>query len=669
MAALIVAFGAVSRACATVFYVAPNGNDQWSGTLAAPAPTQDDGPFATVTRARNAIRALKAGAGALTEPVTVRLRAGTYFLSEPFTLQPQDSGTADCPITYAAYDGEKPVLSGGFPITGWSPVQVNGHAAWAAPVPELSNGGYYFHQLFVNGERRPRPRLPAQGPLYRFASLGVPPGSIRWNQGQDQAYYSDDDLRAWANLSDVDVVALHFWIESRLPLAQVDEANHLAKFARPSVFRLTDGQTTALARFYVENVFEALGAPGEWYLDRPSGLLYYIAMPGEDPRALEIIAPRLSEVVRFEGDFNARIYVEHVRLEGLSFCHTEWDLPASIAGFKQAAFGVPAAVSWQGARNCALRNCEIAHIGNYAVDIARGCDSNIVSANTMFDLGGGGVKIEEGSSATRVSDNRIQGGGRIFHSAVGIWVGNSGDNIITHNEVSDLYYTGISVGWRWDYKPTLTSNNAITFNHIHDIGGLLDDLGGVYTLSVSPGTVVRNNLIHDITSANGRARGIYTDAGSSPIVIENNVVFRADDATFNQNYGCGNVIRNNVFALGKLAQIRRGTEEDRPAFIFERNIFYFTEGQLMAGAWTNGQYIFDYNLYYDARGFPVTFAGTGMSFSQWQYTGQDMHSMIGDPKFVNPAAGDFRLAPDSPAFGLGFRAIDLSTVGPRQAPP
>jgi len=150
---------------AAVFYVAPGGNDQWSGTLAAPNAGRTDGPFATITRARDAIRSLKAQAGGLTRPVSVELRGGTYYLSEPFVLTPQDSGTAKFPIIYRAHDGETPVISGGVPITGWTPTTVNGKAAWSARVAIEGDTGY-FHQLFVNGERRARPRLPKTG-LFR----------------------------------------------------------------------------------------------------------------------------------------------------------------------------------------------------------------------------------------------------------------------------------------------------------------------------------------------------------------------------------------------------------------------------------------------------------------------------------------------------------------------
>ncbi|MGQ9699438.1 MAG: hypothetical protein ACUVRO_15775, partial [Armatimonadota bacterium] len=151
------------------FYVAPNGNDAWSGTRATPNAQGTDGPFATIGRAKDAVRQLRAQ-GKLKRPVTVSIRGGTYFLNEPLVFTPADSGTAECPITYAAYRGEKPVISGGWRITRWSQTVVNGKRAWQAELPEVRRGEWRFRQLFVNGKRRLRPRVPASG-WYEFAEV------------------------------------------------------------------------------------------------------------------------------------------------------------------------------------------------------------------------------------------------------------------------------------------------------------------------------------------------------------------------------------------------------------------------------------------------------------------------------------------------------------------
>jgi parallel beta-helix repeat protein len=646
-----------------VFYVARNGNDSWRGTIPAPNAEGTNGPFATLTRARDAVRALKKRQGGLKQPVMVYVREGTYFLSEPLVLTAEDSGTRACPVTYAAYENEKPVLSGGQRITGWKKARVNGKDAWTARLPMSKKGEWYFHQLFVNDERRPRTRLPGEG-FFRVAGLVDVAPDAPWNQGQDRFQFAYDDLKPWKNLNDVEIVTLSLWVESRMPIASVDPDKRLVALAKKSVFHLKDDHGTAGARYYVENVFEALDTPGQWYLDKPTGTLYYLPKQGESPRRCRIIAPRLQQVICFEGDAEKNQWVEQVRLQGLSFMHSEWQLPPQSAGASQAAVIVPGAIYWQGARNCTLRDCTIAHIGNYAVELAGGCERNTIAQNAMHDLGAGGVKVGHGTKRTTVRDNDIGDAGHIFHSAVGVWVGNSGHNQVIYNHIHDLYYTGISVGWTWGYGPSEAVNNRIEYNHIHHVGrGMLSDLGGIYTLGVSPGTVLAHNLIHDSWSNTYGGWGIYLDEGSSHILVENNIVLRTKTGGFHQHYGRENIIRNNIFAFGKEVQITRTREEDHISFFFQRNIVYFNEGPLLGSNWKNGQYWLDSNLYFDASGSPITFAGK--SLEEWQASGQDVHSLIADPKFKDPACGDFSLAPDSPAFSLGFQPIDLSRVGPR----
>jgi hypothetical protein len=220
------------------------------------------------------------------------------------------------------------------------------------------------------------------------------------------------------------------------------------------------------------------------------------------------------------------------------------------------------------------------------------------------------------------------------------------------------------VGWQWGYDPTTAQDNLIEDNHIHHLGkAQLNDMGGIYTLGVSPGTVVRRNLVHDIASNTKLygGWGLYADEGSSDILFENNIVYNTESGGFHQNYGQNNEIRNNIFAYSNTYQLRRTLDEAGNSFNFMRNIVYFNNGQLLGYRWDNNAFFFNYNLYWDASGQALDFAGR--TWSQWQADGMDLNSVNADPHFTDPARANFSLMPGSPALTLGFNPIDTSQIG------
>ncbi|MCE5240351.1 right-handed parallel beta-helix repeat-containing protein [bacterium] len=666
-------------------YVSPDGNDAWSGKLQTANRQKTDGPVASLTGARDAVRRLKVQ-GPLTEPVTVRISPGAYVMAEPLVLEPQDSGTEQAPITYQGVP-YRSIFPGGRKITGFKP---GPGGVWQATVPGVAAGDYYFEQLWINGRRMIRARTPnAEDPgetpqprylyVWKKMPFGVDPVTGQQVDMSRRAFYArPGDVACLADvpqngLNDVTLVSYHAWETARHRLQSVDLQTGavITTGNAPWAFQWLGVNH----RYHLENFRAALDAPGEWYLDR-DGTLSVMPLPGTDMTTATVVAPVIPEFIRVQGDPEAGLYVEHVTLRGLDFFYTAHTLEPQGHGDGQAAVSVPAAIMVDGARNVTFDRLYVAHTGGtYGLWFRRGCRNCRVTQSEFFDLGAGGIKIGETLIQSKealqthgcVADNNlIHAGGRTFPGAVGVWIGQSSDNQVTHNDISDLYYTGVSVGWSWGYRDTICKRNRTEFNHIHHLGwGVMSDMGGVYTLGIQDGASVSSNVIHDIMSWNkfgAAGLGLYNDEGSTHITMENNLVYNTRDSTYHQHYGRENIVRNNILVNGQDRQISYAREEEHVPYTFESNIVYFTTGTLF---WQTSpgkrQWRFDRNVYWREGGGPFDFCG--LSFADWQALGQDQHSVIADPMFRDVANLDFTLAADSPALKLGFKPFDYKQAG------
>jgi hypothetical protein len=561
-------------------------------------------------------------------------------------------------------------------ITNW---QVGADGVWKAPLPEVKAGQWHFTQLFVNDQRRFRPRLPETG-YYQVAGELDPSGEAN-GRGCDRFVFGADDIRAdWTRLNDVEVLAFHSWSMSRLPVKAVDAEKKIVSFFGTSPGKDWWGKFPKGNRYLVENVKEALRQPGQWYLDRTAGELLYLPRAGEAPDTVRVVAPRLEQLVVFAGDAEGEKYVQDILLQGLTFAHAAWPIPRTGQSIPQAEINLGAALSATAARDLAIEGCAVRNVGAYAMAFGAGCRDNRVERCEMVDLGAGGVKIgatgrggpramarsdEPLISHHTVRDCTIAYGGRLHPAAIGVWIGHSPYNVIEHNEIYDFYYSATSIGWVWGYGRSQAHHNRVVFNHMHTLGqGVLSDMGAVYTLGVSPGTVVSDNHIHDVHAFDYGGWGLYTDEGSTGVTMENNLVYRTKTGGFHQHYGRDNRILNNIFAFSRTDQLQRSRVEDHVSFTFERNLVLYDRGELFGKSWDDDKVWLDDNLYWNTAG-PVVFPG-GKTLEQWRdSTGHDRHSDVADPKFVNAAKDDFRLLPDSPALGLGFRPFDVSRAGRR----
>jgi hypothetical protein len=665
-------------------YVSPQGNDAWDGRSA----TQGDnghGPFQTIEHARDVVR----GHMAQNQrgPITVWLRGGAYETAGTLTFTPQDSGTPEHPVLYTAFPGEQPVISGGRRISGWKKSTVNGKECWIADLPEVRSGAWNFTQLFVNNHRRHRSRLPKVG-YYRFKSIfDQPDTGFDWEKGPDHAEYAEGDISpAWKNIADVKIVAQQLWFEMHFRIKSIDAAQRAVHFHARGLGSLVD-EKKEFARYYVENAMEGLSEPGEWYLDRSTGTLYYLPMSDEDITTAEAIAPVLEKVLHLAGTDTESVH--HLWFENIRFEHTEWTPPAQWCGSVQAAFDVPGALLLDRADHCVLYGCSVQHVAQYAIEVARGSYSNRIVACELTDMGAGGVRVNHEwmksrsatsrdeipatvrPGATTIADCHIHHGTCIYHSAIGVFIGNSGKNRVVHNHIHDMHYTGISVGWSWGYDDQATIDNRIEHNHIHHINWekYFSDNGAIYTLGVQPGTVIRNNLLHHISSYGYGGEGIYPDEGSSDMVIENNIAYCARHSGYSGHYTRDLVVRNNIFALSELDPMSPAHRyEAHRSGIFERNIVYWRQGimgvnRYAAKGWNTRNVLIRDNLFW-ACGRPVVFEDK-TDLAYWQKAGQFSNTVIADPLFVAPESGDFTLREDSPAHTLAFKPIDMTSVGPR----
>lgn len=533
---------------ADILCVATNGSDGNPGTVAA--------PFATLTRAQTAVQ--QKIASGLTNNVLVLIGGGTYELAAPLVFGPADSGTSQYSITYQAADGQVPILSGGARITGWEPQGTSG--IWTTAVAAVEQGQWYFRHLYVNGQRAVRARTPnidSTQPYDTLANAAYSLGSQSW-----QLTMSAGQVTNWNNLSDVEVVSLGVWQVIRKTIQSVSVASNTVVLAPP------DGAVAAVnmpqngSMFYLENALEMLDEPGEWYLDRHTGVLSYWPRPGEDMTSADVVAPALTQLVLISG--TSAQPVQNLHFNGILFGYTDWPLPsvgylgAGAAIYYASGYDVnpqnlgviPAAIDWQYAKSCSIESGQIAHTGGTAIWLGTGCASNSIVRNSIFDIAAEGVMVGDTSNPTNgadwvygnlVANNQIDSCGSDFCGVAGICSVFAANTIISHNLLFNLPYTGISIGnGLLGTNQTCVSTNLVEYNVVYDAMNTLADAGAIYTLGYQPGTLVWGNVIHDIrknslSTPYYNQCGIYLDDGSKAILIESNIVYRSDTLISNNS--------------------------------------------------------------------------------------------------------------------------------------
>lgn len=662
-------------------YVSPAGDDTWSGRLPAPNGTRTDGPFATLTRARDELLVLR-GQDALPAGATVWLRGGTYNLTETLALNGVDSGTAEGAVVYRAYRREKPILVGGTAVTGFVPHRGQ---IMKADLRAIGLGGVAVSQVFFNGRRQTlarRPNADPQNPYaggFLYIAAQPTPGSKTSFQAPPEG------IRSWARPQEGQVwvfPGVNYW-NNIIPIASVDPATRLITLAQPTSYGLNPGD-----RYYVRGLLEELDAPGEWYVDAAAATLYF--WPPGDLASGQVSIPCVSPVVAITKDAGESTGPRHITLEGLTIEGS--DGPAVAIG---------------NAASCGVVGCVLRNVGTgVSLSGSREC---LIYGNDIHSTGGAGITAHSGNrnpeapDANCIENNYVHHTGYYTKASSGISTTGVG-NIISHNLVHDCPRIGI------DYNG---NDHIIEYNEVRHINLETQDSGATYCLGrdwTNRGHIVRYNYLHD-SLGYGRHNGphwrspfytfgIYLDDWSSGQHVYGNIVARSFLAGIDVHSGRDNVIENNVIVDGYREQMRYQSWPTSHAMlpemlrkvqqwphqacypdlarhqdpvkdstmshnIFRRNIIsYGRPGSTLyaVSGLDYGTTEHDYNLIWRGGEEPDS------SFAKMREQGLDTHSVVADPKFRDPERDDFRLAPDSPALALGFEPIPVDRIGPYKDP-
>ncbi len=572
-------------------------------------------------------------------------------------------------------------------VDGFSEVEVNGRTVWYAQIPAGIAAYRPYAAFREDGAMLSRPRLPKTG-YYRVK--GSPEFDLL-NGGQRERHY-----RIYFNEGEVPVMrwpetaqvrAFHWWTDELLYLAGVDYEEKVLTFsAAPQFAMKCENSRTEGARWYLDNVFEALSDPREYYISPDCRKIWYVPDEGDRLDGFGLYVSTSEELLTVED-------CENITFDGIGFKGSDRDKLWLHRSFSQAAVDVPCAVNVNGSADVVFTDCRFTDIGLSCLGIDRGSHDVTVDRCAFTGIGGnpvhirgrnvtrdewkttypgGHVKNEVGADVLHgihVTDCLISDYGRVYCNACGILLQYAYDCDLSHNEIHDGYYTGISVGWVWGYAPHATNHIRIEYNHIYSIGkALLSDMGGIYTLGQQEGTVIRGNRIHDVEMDSYGGWGVYLDEGSSDILVEGNICYDLSAQPFHQHYGSNNLLRHNIFAFGEGGALRVTRREEHLSIILERNILVSDGTAILANTPESMNITDCMNLIWNYQGEALSgpmnydvYTRTYSFPSENQRTPAEMQAgglyagvLIADPLFRDPSHRDFTLLPGSPAAALGF---------------
>lgn len=655
-------------------YVAPQGNDAWSGRLASPNAKRTDGPFATPERARDAVRGLRQG-GKSPGKVTVWVRGGTYYRDKPFELTAADGGTPTSPVAYCAYGTETPRWIGGKAIPGWQPVT---DPAVRERLPQNSRAEVREVDLRKLG-------ITDYGALTRrgFPASTLPPMELfyaekvmtlaRWPndgwakitsvpEGQNGGVfgYEGDRPAAWKDREDIWAYGYWTfdWADSFEKIAAIDTQKHTVRTVPPhGTFGYTAGK-----RFYFLNILEELDAPGEYYIDRAGGKLYFYPPSPAQSTSEAFVSTMTGPILSLNG-------VSNVTVSGLTFEGCRGD-----------------AVVFRGGSNNRIAGCLLRNIGQVAVRIGDGATDSGVQSCDIYGTGDGGIVLDGGDRKTLTSgrlfadNNEIHHTGRLRRTYTPAISPNGVGCRVSHNRIHDLPHTAIQGG----------GNDHITeYNEIYRVCQETGDAGAFYMGRdfSQRGNIVRFNHFHDLRAGNlsgqtgfTEVMGVYLDDCFSGVTVYGNLFVRAGRSAMIGG-GRDNTIENNIFVDGSPAVHVDSRGKSWAAKYFVDNGEWHIFENLARWNPTQPPYSVRYPQLVRLREDDPALAkgnrilrniSVGGKWREMQDGLDDKlvlfeENYVGtDPGFVDAGKGDYRLKADSPVWKLGFKPLPYGEMGLRK---
>ncbi len=706
-----------------MLYVAPGGSDDNPGTLQQ--------PFATLEKAQHAVRErIKASRRA----VRVLLRGGTYYLDRPLTLTPEDS-TAESLVTYAASPGERVTLSGGRRLDcKWRPYQ---GGIVMCDLLEAKAGKLGFTQLFINGKRQIRARYPNYNNShpgksgYIHPADVIPPGMVDPRPGpNDDMTYTGAGARGilfdptnftkkrWARPQEavVHIFQGGYWGNLQWRVKAIDYDRRAIWFGEggQQMGAKWDEDPAAIdrgSRFFVENVFEELDAPGEWYLDTAVGTLYYMPAPGVDISRAVVEVPLLESVIRIVGDQDKP--VSHVAFDDFRIAHTTSTYLSTyeVPSLSDWSIHRGAAVFLQGTRDCAVRNCWFDAVGGNGVFVNQYNRNATVSGCKFTEAGDsaiafvGSLELTSGSQRAfpyecKAENNLIHDCGVFGKQTAGVYISRAKRITAAHNLIYNMPRAAVCIGdGTW-------GGHVVEFNHIHDTVRETGDHGpfnawgrdkywsltqshasytanhsleaGQVEVDTMEPVIIRNNLFEErpesIEGMHGPVFGIDLDDGASNYDIYNNIT---KNVSMKLREGAKRTIHNNIWYNSVIAPcFHVGNEYNHDRYfgnitVMSRSDVYSIIAPPARGPWLEE---IDNNCFFVRSGaFRASVhalrcekrPGPSQTYDLegWRRLGFDAHSVFADPLFVDPERNDFRVRPDSPALKLGFKNFEMGTWG------